>query len=281
MTYVVKPVVRFTADAGSHLRAVSCSEWRALPSTGARGHWQLNRVFATYSLDSPPGATPCDPVSGSPSDACGLGRASSSAKGWVLAMLARKGELGVALVPRESAPFSPAAYARPSKPHPRADAGTTPAASRAEKDRETMTHEIPQTTSHPPAPARQSITFEFARLAPHRAWPTTSSAPSASNPSIRRDPRSDRGAHRPRRQGLRDGLNEKALQIHLQRIAGAFVGSAYGAAQFYGQKSPARELTCRLPTTTATRTATVPPVSRARPSAPACSPPRWLCRPSP
>src|SRR4051794_41440370 len=35
-----------------------------------------------------------------PSVACGLGQAPVSAKGWVLAMLARKGELRVALVPR-------------------------------------------------------------------------------------------------------------------------------------------------------------------------------------
>ena len=38
-----------------------------------------------------------------PSVACGLGRAPVSAKGWVLAMLARKGELRVAPVPRERA----------------------------------------------------------------------------------------------------------------------------------------------------------------------------------
>jgi hypothetical protein len=42
-------------------------------------------------------------------------------------------------------------------------------------------------------------------------------------------------------------LNEKALQIHLQRIVGAFVGSAFGAAQFYGtKKSAAMDLTSKL-----------------------------------
>jgi hypothetical protein len=46
---------------------------------------------------------------------------------------------------------------------------------------------------------------------------------------------------------LVDNLNEKAMQIHLQRIVGAFVGSACGAGQFYGQKvSQARDLTARL-----------------------------------
>ena len=43
---------------------------------------------------------------------------------------------------------------------------------------------------------------------------------------------------------LCDDLNEKAMQIHLQRIVGASVSSAYGAAMFYGNKvSEARTLT--------------------------------------
>lgn len=44
-----------------------------------------------------------------------------------------------------------------------------------------------------------------------------------------------------------NALNEKALQIHLQRIVGSFVGSAHGASQFYGtKKSAAMELTSKL-----------------------------------
>ena len=43
---------------------------------------------------------------------------------------------------------------------------------------------------------------------------------------------------------LEADLNEKAMQIHLQRIVGAFVSSAHGAALFYGNKvSEARRLT--------------------------------------
>ena len=43
---------------------------------------------------------------------------------------------------------------------------------------------------------------------------------------------------------LAGDLTEKAMQIHLQRITGAFVSSAYGASQFYGTKvSEARQLT--------------------------------------
>jgi hypothetical protein len=43
---------------------------------------------------------------------------------------------------------------------------------------------------------------------------------------------------------LQDALNDKALRIHLQRVVGAFVGSAHGATQFYGTKvTQARDLT--------------------------------------
>jgi hypothetical protein len=46
---------------------------------------------------------------------------------------------------------------------------------------------------------------------------------------------------------LGEALNERALQIHLQRIVGAHVASAYAAAQFYGTKlSAAKDLTTRL-----------------------------------
>ena len=46
---------------------------------------------------------------------------------------------------------------------------------------------------------------------------------------------------------LKDGLAEKAMQIHMQRIVGSFVGSAYGAGQFYSRSvTEARDLTCKL-----------------------------------
>ncbi|MDK1389635.1 hypothetical protein QN224_30120 [Sinorhizobium sp. 8-89] len=34
---------------------------------------------------------------------------------------------------------------------------------------------------------------------------------------------------------LSEGLGERAMQIHLQRIVGAYVGSAHGAGQFYSR----------------------------------------------
>ena len=46
---------------------------------------------------------------------------------------------------------------------------------------------------------------------------------------------------------LKDGLGEKAMQIHMQRIVGSFVGSAYGAGQFYSRSvTEARDLTAKL-----------------------------------
>ena len=42
-------------------------------------------------------------------------------------------------------------------------------------------------------------------------------------------------------------LSEKALEMHLQRIVGAYVSSAHGAGQFYSNKvTQARELTMKL-----------------------------------
>jgi hypothetical protein len=46
---------------------------------------------------------------------------------------------------------------------------------------------------------------------------------------------------------LKVGLAEKAMQIHMQRIVGSFIGSAYGAGQFYSRAvTEARDLTTKL-----------------------------------
>lgn len=46
---------------------------------------------------------------------------------------------------------------------------------------------------------------------------------------------------------LTDGLSEKAMQIHFQRIVGSYVGSAYGAGQFYSKAvTEAKDATARL-----------------------------------
>jgi hypothetical protein len=48
-------------------------------------------------------------------------------------------------------------------------------------------------------------------------------------------------------QALQPTVSETAMRIHLQRVVGAFVGSAHGAATFYGSKvTQARDLTSKL-----------------------------------
>ncbi|TIR50631.1 MAG: hypothetical protein E5X53_19055 [Mesorhizobium sp.] len=45
---------------------------------------------------------------------------------------------------------------------------------------------------------------------------------------------------------LNEGLGERAMQIHLQRIVGAYVGSAHGAGQFYSRAvTEARDATAK------------------------------------
>lgn len=48
---------------------------------------------------------------------------------------------------------------------------------------------------------------------------------------------------------LREGLGDRAMQIHLQRIVGSYVGSAHGAGQFYSRAvSEARDATAKSAT---------------------------------
>ena len=98
-------------------------------------------------------------------------------------------------------------------------------------------------------PERAAITFELvSRLAPHQGLADNLARTFGLEPVDYegiRDATKDHIADAARSFGT--ALNEKALQIHLQRVAGAFVNSAFGAAQFYGtKKSAAMELTSRL-----------------------------------
>lgn len=48
-------------------------------------------------------------------------------------------------------------------------------------------------------------------------------------------------------EALRPNLSDKAMEMHFQRIVGAYVGSAYGAAQFYDAKRlVARDMASKL-----------------------------------
>lgn len=97
-----------------------------------------------------------------------------------------------------------------------------------------------------PSAFRQPITFELVQAhAPHAALAENLSRTFAIDLV---DYAAIREAHEEHivrcANALVDDLNDKAMQIHLQRVVGSFVGSAYGAAQFYGTKvTQARDLT--------------------------------------
>lgn len=106
-----------------------------------------------------------------------------------------------------------------------------------------------QTTPSRARTERQSITLELVtRLAPHQGLADNLVRTFGLEPvdyDTIRDATREQMAHAAEAFGT--ALNERALQIHLQRITGAFVGSAHGAAQFYGtKKSAAMELTSKL-----------------------------------
>jgi hypothetical protein len=115
------------------------------------------------------------------------------------------------------------------------------------------TRKSTQTTAKTPSsrtqPVRQSITFKrVALLAPHQGLADNLVRTFGLEPVDYDGIRDATGEHIARAaKALEGALNERALQIHLQRITGAFVGSAFGAAQFYGaKKSTAMELTSKL-----------------------------------
>ena len=100
-----------------------------------------------------------------------------------------------------------------------------------------------QTTART-APVRQSITLELATaLCPHSALADNLSR------TFGLDPVDAAGIRESTEEHLALAtkelpLSEKALEMHLQRIVGAYVGSAYGAGQFYSSKvTQARDLT--------------------------------------
>jgi hypothetical protein len=96
---------------------------------------------------------------------------------------------------------------------------------------------------------RQSITLDMvARIAPHQGLTDNLVRTFGLEPVDYDGIRDATQEHVSRAaQAFGTALNEKALQIHLQRIAGAYVGSAFGAAQFYGtKKSTAMALTSKL-----------------------------------
>jgi hypothetical protein len=107
----------------------------------------------------------------------------------------------------------------------------------------------PAKSSNVPTEQRQTYTIEYATaLCPHAGLANNLSATFGVDPvdaaTIRENTRDliVRGANE-----LTDNLNKKAMQMHLQRIVGAYVASACGAGQFYGDRvTQARDMTSRL-----------------------------------
>lgn len=128
----------------------------------------------------------------------------------------------------------------------------TPANPRAAREIGIMASKIEKTATQANTrrqPPRQAITFEL--VAAHA--PTPGLAENLCR-TFGLDP-VDYAAIRERTEehvglsarALQPTLSERAMPVHLQRIVGAFVSSAYGAAMFYGAKvSQARDLTSRL-----------------------------------
>ena len=117
-----------------------------------------------------------------------------------------------------------------------------------------MTRKSTPTNAKPATPSRsrtdrQAVTLEMvARLAPHQGLTDNLVRTFGLEPVDYDGIRDATQEHIARAaQAFGTALNEKALQIHLQRITGSFVSSAFGAAQFYGtKKSAAMELTSKL-----------------------------------
>lgn len=115
-----------------------------------------------------------------------------------------------------------------------------------------MTKTQSQTNVQKPArrsTQRQIFTLEYATaLCPHAALASNLSTTFGLEPVDAAAIREATEEHMVRcANELVDNLNPKAMQMHLQRVVGAFVGSACSAGQFYGEKvSQARDHTTRL-----------------------------------
>jgi hypothetical protein len=97
-------------------------------------------------------------------------------------------------------------------------------------------------------PLRKGTTLEMVRLASPDVAQATRIAESFGLPVLDGD--GIRDTHRDlivaTAEALAEGLAERAMQIHLQRIVGAYVGSAHGAGQFYSRAvSEARDATAK------------------------------------
>jgi hypothetical protein len=107
------------------------------------------------------------------------------------------------------------------------------------------TAQVPATRK---SPVRQAITFELVQAhAPHAGLAENLSRTFGINPvdyaAILEATEENIALSA---KALQPTLNDKAMEIHLQRVVGSFVSSAYGAAMFYGTKvTQAKDLTMK------------------------------------
>ena len=139
-----------------------------------------------------------------------------------------------------------------NEPHPRRkDAGMGPATPRELRDPNMAANNAQKSAPKSPrAPeARQAITLELViRLAPSAVQAEKIATAYGFDPvdydAVREATEEQIGLSA---QALQPTVNDTAMRIHLQRVVGAFVGSAHGGAAFYGSKvTQTRDLTAKL-----------------------------------
>ena len=112
----------------------------------------------------------------------------------------------------------------------------------------TSTRKTAQVPATRKSPVRQAITFELVQAhAPHAGLAENLSRTFGIDPvdyaAILEATEENIGLSA---KALQPTLNDKAMEIHLQRVVGSFVSSAYGAATFYGTKvTQAKDLTMK------------------------------------
>ena len=196
------------------------------------------------------------------SDACGLDRAANAAiPAWPSRRCAPVDDGPSAFGSRGTVKFAQAQTSAPlplsgmqRPPNPvlgnrtrGGDAGTGPEdLTGSERDQIMASKKTPAPTTVRTQPVRQAITLTLVVAhAPHAPLATnlsrTFGLDEVDYAGIRESTEEQIGLSA---KSLGAALNERAMQIHLQRIVGSFVSSAYGAAMFYGTKvSEARNLT--------------------------------------
>ena len=112
----------------------------------------------------------------------------------------------------------------------------------------TSTRKTAQVPATRKSPVRQAITFELVKAhAPHAGLAENLSRTFGIDPVDYAAILEATEEHIAlSAKALQPTLNDKAMEIHLQRVVGSFVSSAYGAATFYGTKvTQAKDLTMK------------------------------------